>query len=239
MRNENSRRRYSILAALLLALVCGSGPAAAIPAASQKNPAPSNKDVVSTAIAAGQFKTLVAALQAAGLVETLKGAGPFTVFAPTDAAFAKLPAGNGREPVEAGEQGQAQRDPHVSRGAGPGAGRAGRRHELGPDRQWSAARHPHRRRGGHGRRSSCGERRHPLQQRRDPRDRHGAAPQLIRRAAGRAPPSPTAGPLFFSRLTSRFAGVRVPSSISGGGRPPNPPRRSMVRSDRRFEGERG
>ena len=93
MRNESSRRRYSILAALLLALVCGSGPAAAIPAASQKNPAPSNKDVVSTAIAAGQFKTLVAALQAAGLVETLEGPGPFTVLAPTDAAFAKLPAG--------------------------------------------------------------------------------------------------------------------------------------------------
>ena len=46
-----------------------------------------------TAVAAGSFKTLAAALQAAGLVETLKGAGPFTVFAPTDAAFAKLPAG--------------------------------------------------------------------------------------------------------------------------------------------------
>ncbi len=51
------------------------------------------KDIVETAVAAGQFKTLAAALQAAGLVETLKGAGPFTVFAPTDAAFAKLPAG--------------------------------------------------------------------------------------------------------------------------------------------------
>ncbi len=51
------------------------------------------KDIVDTAIAAGQFKTLVAALQAAGLVDTLKGAGPFTVFAPTDEAFAKLPAG--------------------------------------------------------------------------------------------------------------------------------------------------
>jgi uncharacterized surface protein with fasciclin (FAS1) repeats len=44
-------------------------------------------------VAAGSFKTLAAALEAAGLVETLKGAGPFTVFAPTDAAFAKLPAG--------------------------------------------------------------------------------------------------------------------------------------------------
>ena len=48
---------------------------------------------VDTAVAAGSFKTLVAAVQAAGLVETLKGAGPFTVFAPTDDAFAKLPAG--------------------------------------------------------------------------------------------------------------------------------------------------
>src|SRR5688572_4753649 len=51
------------------------------------------KDVVDTAVAAGQFKTLAAALQAAGLVDTLKGKGPFTVFAPTDAAFAKLPKG--------------------------------------------------------------------------------------------------------------------------------------------------
>ena len=51
------------------------------------------KDIVDTAVAAGQFKTLAAALQAAGLVATLKGPGPFTVFAPTDAAFAKLPKG--------------------------------------------------------------------------------------------------------------------------------------------------
>jgi len=52
-----------------------------------------DKDIVDTAVATGQFKTLAAALEAAGLVETLKGAGPFTVFAPTDAAFAALPAG--------------------------------------------------------------------------------------------------------------------------------------------------
>lgn len=50
-------------------------------------------DIVDTAIAAGNFKTLVAAVKAAGLVETLKSTGPFTVFAPTDEAFAKLPAG--------------------------------------------------------------------------------------------------------------------------------------------------
>ena len=51
------------------------------------------KDIVETAVAAGSFKTLAAALNAAGLVDTLKGPGPFTVFAPTDEAFAKLPAG--------------------------------------------------------------------------------------------------------------------------------------------------
>jgi len=63
-------------------------PAAATPAAAM-----ANSDIVDTAVAAGNFKTLAAALTAAGLVDTLKGPGPFTVFAPTDAAFAKLPAG--------------------------------------------------------------------------------------------------------------------------------------------------
>ncbi len=50
-------------------------------------------DIIDTAVAAGSFKTLAAALTAADLIDTLKGAGPFTVFAPTDDAFAKLPAG--------------------------------------------------------------------------------------------------------------------------------------------------
>jgi uncharacterized surface protein with fasciclin (FAS1) repeats len=66
-------------------------PAAASAQAHATNPA--SKDIVQTAIDAGTFNTLVAAVKAAGLVETLKGEGPFTVFAPTDAAFAKLPAG--------------------------------------------------------------------------------------------------------------------------------------------------
>jgi len=52
-----------------------------------------SKDIVDTAVGAGSFNTLVAAVQAAGLVETLKGEGPFTVFAPTDDAFAALPEG--------------------------------------------------------------------------------------------------------------------------------------------------
>jgi uncharacterized surface protein with fasciclin (FAS1) repeats len=64
----------------------------ALPTAQAHNCA-THKDIVDTAVEAGSFKTLAAALGAAGLVETLKGDGPFTVFAPTDEAFAKLPAG--------------------------------------------------------------------------------------------------------------------------------------------------
>ena len=56
-----------------------------------KEMAPSN-DIVDTAVEAGSFTTLATALEAAGLIDTLKGEGPFTVFAPTDAAFAKIPA---------------------------------------------------------------------------------------------------------------------------------------------------
>ena len=87
MKNKTRRNDSWFLAVMLLVLATGSGLLiAATPRAPQK-------DIVDTAVAAGSFKTLAAALQAAGLVDTLKGAGPFTVFAPTDAAFAKLPAG--------------------------------------------------------------------------------------------------------------------------------------------------
>ncbi len=67
------------------------------------------KDIVDTAVANGSIKTLAAALQAAGLVDTLKGAGPFTVFAPTDAAFAKLPAGTVESLLEPKNKAQLQR----------------------------------------------------------------------------------------------------------------------------------
>ncbi len=70
----------------VLALIVGLMPTAVL---AQDGPS----DIVDTAVAAGDFTTLVAAVQAAGLVDALKGEGPFTVFAPTDAAFAKLPAG--------------------------------------------------------------------------------------------------------------------------------------------------
>jgi uncharacterized surface protein with fasciclin (FAS1) repeats len=99
------RRIIPVAAVLALALTtaaCGSDDtdtAAAAPAATSASPSPSPSetmaaaDIVDTAVAAGDFTTLAAALEAAGLVETLKGEGPFTVFAPTDAAFEKLPAG--------------------------------------------------------------------------------------------------------------------------------------------------
>lgn len=67
---------------------CGSKRATQVSLKSEARP-----DIVDTAVKAGSFKTLAAALEAAGLVETLKGKGPFTVFAPTDDAFAKLPEG--------------------------------------------------------------------------------------------------------------------------------------------------
>lgn len=80
-------------------LACGGGQGSAPTAMKASYNAPGSKesgarqDIVETALAAGSFKTLAKALEAAGLVQTLKGAGPFTVFAPTDEAFAKLPAG--------------------------------------------------------------------------------------------------------------------------------------------------
>jgi uncharacterized surface protein with fasciclin (FAS1) repeats len=77
----------------LAALVAFSG----VSAAQYMNNSNEDPDIVETAIAAGSFETLVAAVQAAGLVETLQGEGPFTVFAPTDDAFAKLPAGTVEE----------------------------------------------------------------------------------------------------------------------------------------------
>ncbi len=76
----------------LVAVLAVSSPVSAQYMSSSKHEK-SEKDIVETAIAAGSFETLVAAVKAAGLVETLQGDGPFTVFAPTDEAFAKLPAG--------------------------------------------------------------------------------------------------------------------------------------------------
>lgn len=82
-----------VLVAAVSVAACG-GESSSSPGAQTPTSAASAKgDIVDTAASAGQFKTLIAAVQAAGLEETLRGQGPFTVFAPTDEAFAKLPAG--------------------------------------------------------------------------------------------------------------------------------------------------
>lgn len=78
---------------MLKKLAIGTMAALALTFAASNTKAADTKDIVDTAVAAGSFKTLATALTAADLVATLKGAGPFTVFAPTDEAFAKLPAG--------------------------------------------------------------------------------------------------------------------------------------------------
>ena len=79
------------ITSLLIVAVLAAAPLAA--SAGGHSSPPMKKDIVDTAVAAGSFNTLAAALGAAGLIDTLKGSGPFTVFAPTDDAFAKLPAG--------------------------------------------------------------------------------------------------------------------------------------------------
>ena len=79
-------RRLLTLTALFISTVT-------IPVAQAADESAAPGDIVAIASSAGSFKTLVAAVKAAGLVETLQGKGPFTVFAPTDEAFAKLPAG--------------------------------------------------------------------------------------------------------------------------------------------------
>jgi uncharacterized surface protein with fasciclin (FAS1) repeats len=85
--------RFIAMGVLGLATVAGLGRLAIAEDAPAVKAANEKKDIVDTAVAAGQFKTLASALKAADLIDALKGAGPFTVFAPTDEAFAKLPKG--------------------------------------------------------------------------------------------------------------------------------------------------
>ncbi len=93
MKRTKSIGRMIVARGALLALlaVVGAQPLLAKTEVPEETAKPAN--IVETAVAAGQFKTLAAALEAAGLIDALTGEGPFTVFAPTDEAFAKLPAG--------------------------------------------------------------------------------------------------------------------------------------------------
>ena len=84
--NKFAGRKLAMLGLIAIALTFTA-------TSSVANNSVESNDLVETAVAAGQFKTLAAALEAAELIDALKGTGPFTVFAPTDEAFAKLPAG--------------------------------------------------------------------------------------------------------------------------------------------------
>jgi uncharacterized surface protein with fasciclin (FAS1) repeats len=82
-------KRIALVLVVLVAVAATAIGASA--SASKASPAAGKKNIVQTAVAAGQFKTLVSLVKSAGLARTLSGKGPFTVFAPTDAAFAKVP----------------------------------------------------------------------------------------------------------------------------------------------------
>lgn len=97
MKSINSALKYVLKFVVVLSLFVAAGLASNVDAsasgASAKLDKAASADIVETAVAAGNFTILAKALEAAGLIDALKGDGPFTVFAPTDAAFAKLPAG--------------------------------------------------------------------------------------------------------------------------------------------------
>lgn len=98
-----ANRLFTVLAASAFTLAVASP---ALAQGTQEMAMDDQVDIVETAVAAGSFNTLAAALEAAGLVETLQGDGPFTVFAPTDEAFAKLPAGTVESLLEPGNRDQ-------------------------------------------------------------------------------------------------------------------------------------
>ena len=163
-----------------------------------------SKNIVENAVNSKDHTTLVAAVKAAGLVDTLSGAGPFTVFAPTNEAFAKLPAGTVDTLREAGEQGHPDQDPHLSRR--PRQGDGGRSEEDGQGRNGKAmlktvegehpdgrnARAAARDRRCQGRHGDRDDRRRHAVERRDPRRRHRAHPGLS--AQKRLDEYPWAGP---------------------------------------------
>ena len=131
------------------------------------------KDIVDTAVAAGSFKTLAKALAAADLVTTLKGAGPFTVFAPTDEAFAKLPAGTLEMLLKPENKAKLTRILTYHVVAGKVMAADVTKMKLCKDGQRRLADHRSARRRRHGRQRARGQDRHRGKQRRHPRDRHG------------------------------------------------------------------
>ena len=163
------------------------------------------KDIVETAVEAGQFKTLVTAVKAAELVETLKGKGPFTVFAPTDEAFAKVP----KDKLEALLKDKKALTAVLTYHVVPGKVMAADVVKLDccQDRAGQVCQHRHQEREGHDQRSQCGKDRYCLRQRRDPRHRRGdsATPVECSPAwgdVGERPASPLSCLLTFEETTT-------------------------------------
>ena len=120
-------KRFTLLAAAA-AIALALGCSAALPACSAMPRRPCSvggapmypsKNIIQNAVNSKDHTTLVAAVKAAGLVDTLQGTGPFTVFAPTNAAFGKLPAGTVDTLVKPENKAMLTNDPHLSRGARP------------------------------------------------------------------------------------------------------------------------
>ena len=191
--------------------------AVALPASAQVMvggaPMYSNKDIIDNAVNSKDHTTLVAAVKAAGLVDTLKGKGPFTVFAPTNAAFAALPAGTVDtllKPeskaaltkvltyhVVSGKMDSAALSKAIDAGGGKATLTTVSGGTLGRDQERQHD-HTERRVGRHGPRD---DRRRRAVERRDPRRRQGAAAEVRRLSSTRS--KAACGPLFSRRLERR------------------------------------
>ncbi|MEZ5249908.1 MAG: hypothetical protein R2713_12070 [Ilumatobacteraceae bacterium] len=127
--NFRTLTAFAMSASLLTLAACGDDDEDATPTTTAATAATTpvtdepaaEGDIVAVAAANPSFTTLVAAVQAAGLVETLQGAGPFTVLRPPTARLPRCPTQAPRRPPAAGERRRAHADPHLPRGAEPGA----------------------------------------------------------------------------------------------------------------------
>ncbi len=161
-------RKFIALAAIAALALSAMAPVVAAKPAAKHN-------IVQTAAAAGQFKTLTKLLKQAGLAGTLQGKGPFTVFAPTDAAFAKVP----KTALAALAKDKAKlRGPALPRRRGQADRRENRHTALDQDAERPIAQGPPQPRHGHDRRSALHQDRHRRLKRRDPRHQQGADPPL-------------------------------------------------------------
>ena len=163
------------------AIVTLAAVAVLVPFSGQPRVHAQSQDIVDTAVAAGSFKTLAAALKAADLIDTLKGKGPFTVFAPTDDAFAKLPKGTVEDLLKPENKAKltAILTYHVVAGKVMAADVL--KLKSAKTVNGKSVQIDGRRRNRDGRQRQGGQDRHRYVERRDPRDRYGSAAEIVLR----------------------------------------------------------